>query len=270
MSDNISVVDTHCHIHDDSFYTKEDITLVEMIEDALKAGVERMVCVGTDVESSTKAIKVAGEHDCLYASIALHPHEAADMSEQDIREGVAKLEEIASRAPEKLVAIGECGLDYFYHADEEVRTRQELLLRLQLDIAVTYDLPVIFHVRNAFDDFFSIMKDYPSIRGVLHSFTDSKEHMVRATEMGLYIGLNGIMTFTREEVQLDMAKAVPLDKLLLETDAPFLTPKPFRGKICKPEHIMLTAAFLSDLRGEAMSQLATATTDNAKQLFTIK
>ena len=133
MSDTITVIDTHCHIHDDTFYAKENLTLETMVSDAQQAGVEKMICVGTDVLSSEKAVQAAVEYDCLYASIALHPHEAADMSEQDIREGVAKLDEIASRAPERLVAIGECGLDYFYHADEEVRNRQALLLRLQLD-----------------------------------------------------------------------------------------------------------------------------------------
>lgn len=270
MSDKPHYIDTHCHIHDETFFKSSDMPLHEIIADAKRAGVMQMICVGTDVESSRQALQASRNYDSLYASVALHPHEASKYSEIELVHAVEELKKLISEKAERFVAIGECGLDYFYHSDKEVKDKQKKLLRMHLDMAKGCNLAVIFHVRDAFDDFFAIMEDYPEIQGVLHSFTDSEDNMKKAVKRGLYIGLNGIMTFTSNSKQLEMAKHVPLQSLVIETDAPFLTPKPYRGKICKPEHVVVTAEFLSGLRQESIEQLAQATTQNAKQLFTIK
>ena len=147
------------------------------------------------------------------------------------------------------------------------------MLRFQIELAIKQDLPLIFHVREAFDDFWPIFENYQStdhpIRGVLHSFTDSPVELERALKHNLFIGVNGIATFTDNKLQLEAYRAIPLNHLLLETDAPFLTPKPFRGKICEPYHIQTIAEFLAGLRRESVKTLATVTTSNARQLFRI-
>jgi len=170
-------------------------------------------------------------------------------------------------AMRKLVAIGECGLDYYYNHSPKEKQRQ--LFEFQLHLAQKYDLPVIFHVREAFDDFFAILEHFEGIRGVVHSFTSNQAVLDKILQKGLYIGLNGIMTFTTDQAQLAAAKVVPIEKLLLETDAPFLTPRPFRGTICQPKHVRNVAEFLSELRNESLETLSQATTQNAKRLFNV-
>ncbi len=167
----------------------------------------------------------------------------------------------------KIVAIGECGLDYFYgHSSKE---DQERALRYQIELALEYDLPMIFHVRDAFDDFWPIFDSYTGVRGELHSFTDTTQNLDKALTRGLFIGVNGIMTFTGNDWQLEVARRIPLDRLLLETDAPFLTPRPLRGKVNEPARVLLVAEFLSDLRQEPIDELAHHTVLNARRLFSL-
>lgn len=184
------------------------------------------------------------------------------------REGAERRQTAAhSRERGKIVAIGECGLDYFYgHSSKQ---DQEKALRYQIELALEYDLPMIFHVREAFDDFWPIFDDYQGIRGVLHSFTDSSTHLSKAIARGLYIGVNGIMTFTKIPEQLEVARHIPLDRLVLETDSPFLTPAPLRGTVNEPAHVLLVARFLSDLRQISLQEVALHTTSNARQLFSL-
>ena len=168
---------------------------------------------------------------------------------------------------QKIVAIGECGLDYFY--EHSPKKDQIKLLHFQLALAQHHELPVILHIREAFDDFWPIFDEYKGLTGVVHSFTATTKELDQALGRGLYIGLNGIMTFTKQADQLDAAKAVPLDRLLLETDAPFLTPAPERGTICQPKHVVLIARFLSKLRGDSRDSVAHASTANAAKLFRV-
>jgi TatD DNase family protein len=191
----------------------------------------------------------------------LHPHEGAEYVSQP-----ELIEEFKSLATQpKVVAIGETGLDFYY--DHSPKQDQLALLRVQLELAQKHDLPLIFHVREAFDEFWPIYDEYKGLKGVIHSFTSNQADLDEILKRGLYVGLNGITTFTKNPEQLAAAKAVPLSKLLLETDAPFLTPTPFRGKICEPKHVRVTAEFLAKLRGESLEQIARATTQNAKTLF---
>lgn len=233
----------------------------ELIADAERIGVDRLICVGTSVEDSVVAVDFVQNQDNCWASIGIHPHEAARyIHHQD------KLDEFLALAKQpKVVAVGECGLDYYYnHSPKEAQYK---ILEFQLDLAQKHDLPCIFHVRDAYDDFLAILSQFEGIRGVVHSFTANRPILDKMLSEGLYIGLNGIMTFTKDQEQLAAAQAVPSKSLLLETDAPFLTPAPYRGTICEPKHVRVTAEFLSDLRGESLEEIARTTTHNAGQLF---
>lgn len=249
--------DTHCHIHFPDYQLNPE----EVIKNASQAGVSRLLCVGCTLADSRLAVEFAQSWPHIWATVGLHPHEGAVYVND--HKALQQFRDLAHHS--KVVAIGETGLDYYYnHSSHEDQTK---LLRFQLDVATELDLPLIFHVREAFDDFFEIVDGYPDVRGVVHSFSSSPQDLNRVLSRGFYVGLNGIMTFTKDRRQLKAAKEVPLEKLLLETDAPFLTPSPFRGKVCEPKHVVETAKFLSELRGESLESLARATTNNAKRLF---
>lgn len=247
------LVDTHCHIHE-TYELPIDATLTR----AHQAGVDQMLCVGTSEQSSREAIAFAEAHPETYAVIGVHPH--------DTKDGYGVISELAGSSG-RVVGIGEIGLDYFYtHSPREVQIEA---LRVQLEIAVEHDLPVSFHVREAFDDFWPIFDAFPGIRGVLHSFTDSQENLQKALDRGLYIGVNGISTFTKNEVQQAIFDAIPLDRLLFETDAPFLTPTPYRGKVNEPAYVRIIAEFHAQRRGISVEEIAEATTQNARALFAL-
>ena len=257
MLTDMEFVDTHCHIH----FVDYQLDPEAVLRDAAAAGVTRLIVVGCTLEDSKMAVAFAQKHDNVWASIGLHPHEATVYRGNDL--ALQEFRKLAAQP--KVVAVGEIGLDFYYNHSE--KDDQRALLRFQLDIAVEYNLPVIFHVRNAFDDFWPVFDRYHGIRGVIHSFSSGVDDVEQILRHGLYVGLNGIMTFTKDAGQLAAAQAIPLDKLLLETDAPFLTPVPFRGKIGESKYVRTTAEFLSQLRGEELATLATATTTNAKELF---
>jgi TatD DNase family protein len=249
------LVDTHAHIHESSYSLGGD----EVLQRGRAAGVEKVICVGTNELSSRQAVEFAAERDGVFASVGVHPH--------DTKEGWSEIAEIARSEQTKLVAIGEIGLDYFYtHSPREMQIKA---LEEQLDIAVKHNLPVIFHVREAFDDFWPIFDNFHGLRGVLHSFTDTEKSLEEGMQRGLYVGVNGISTFTKDQLQKQMFARVPLERMLLETDAPFLTPKPFRGTINEPAYIRRIAEYHAEGRGLSLEEVAAATTNNATVLFDI-
>jgi TatD DNase family protein len=222
--------------------------------------------VGCDLADSQLAVQFAQSRADCWASIGLHPHEAQHFHDQSDK--LTKLADLASQ--DKVVAVGECGLDYFY--EHSPKALQVKVLRFQLGLAQEYNLPLIFHVREAFADFWPIFDEYNSrkpLRGVLHSYTDNNQNLEAALTRGLYIGVNGIATFAKAPEQLDVYKTIPLGNLLLETDAPFLTPTPYRGSINQPKHVRTVAHFLAGLRDEDFETLAATTTRNAQHLFGI-
>lgn len=248
------LVDTHCHIHEPDF----PLEVSEVIDRANEAEVAQLICVGTSEESSRLAIGFAGAHESAFASIGVHPH--------DTKDGWDKIAELAGSS-DKIIAVGEIGLDYFY--TNSPRETQVKALEEQLQIASEHNLPVIFHVRDAFSEFWQILDKFPGVRGVLHSFTDSEVHLKEALSRGLYIGVNGISTFTKDEDQKAMFDAIPLDRLVLETDAPFLTPNPFRGKVNEPAFVRIIAEYHAERRGISVDDIAKATTANAQALFAL-
>ncbi len=253
-------VDTHCHVHFPDYELDADLVVTAAKAD----GVTRLIAVGCTLPDSQGAVEFAKRHANVWASIGLHPHEGSVYVNDD--HALQQFRGLAAKP--KVVAIGETGLDYYY--EHSTREDQKKLLRFQLDLAAEHDLPLIFHIREAFDDFWPIFDEYKGLRGVVHSFTAHLPELEQILSRGLYVGLNGIMTFTKDEQQLEAAKALPLSNLLLETDAPFLTPKPFRGTICEPKHVRVTAEFLSDLRGESLEKIAKTTTENAQKLFKLR
>lgn len=244
------LIDTHCHIHESSY----PLDIEDVLSNARAAGVTKMICVGTDQKSSEEAVDFVKNRDGLIASIGVHPHET--------KNGWDELEKLESP---KIAAVGEIGLDYFYnHSPREV---QIAALEAQIDLALRRNIPVIFHVREAFEDFWPIFDNFTGIRGVLHSFTDSTAHLEQGLKRGLYIGVNGISTFTKDEAQKAMFSAIPLERMLFETDAPFLTPVPFRGKVNEPAFVEQIAAFHAGLKNISTDQIAAVTTANAQTLF---
>lgn len=270
------LVDTHCHIQSAGVkrgerVTRElwakapELTAGSLAEAAQKAGVTRMICVGCDLDDSRLAVDFARGREGCWASAGIHPHEAkayAPHSEAD------RLIDFAALAQQpEVVAIGECGLDYYY--EHSPKADQIKILEFQIDLALGAGKPLIFHVRESFDDFWPILDGYKGIRGVVHSFTDSTNNLNKALERGLYVGVNGIATFARDPALAEAYKSIPPDRLLLETDAPFLTPTPYRGNINEPKRLNAVADFLARLRGEEREKLAAATTRNARTLFGI-
>jgi TatD DNase family protein len=262
-------IDTHCHIHDPEFTNKYDTSVEDIIRSAHAVGVKEFVCVGTDVKSSSEAVVFCVDKSYAHASLAVHPHEATHMGRAEIASAISSLRELyALDGP--VVAIGECGLDYFYHKEAVTIRRQSELFRAHIELAQELDLPMIFHIRDAFEDFFRIIDGYDGVRGVVHSFSATTKELEGVVERGLYLGLNGIVTFTKDPKQLEAAKSAPIENIVLETDAPFLTPKPFRGTMCEPKHVINITQFLSELRGESPEFLAEQTTKNAQKLFNLK
>lgn len=247
------LTDTHCHIHEADYPLDRD----EVITQAHAAGVNTMICVGTSEQSSVDAVAFAGQRQGIYASVGVHPH--------DTKDGYSA---IAALADQDVVAIGEIGLDYYYnHSPRDV---QIAALESQIQTALNHNLPIIFHVREAFADFWPIFDNFHGIKGTLHSFTDTQENLDRGFERGLYVGVNGISTFTKDPAQQQLYAGIPLEKMLLETDAPFLTPNPYRGTINEPAFVSEVAKHHAALRGISPEEVAQATTANARSLFELR
>ena len=247
------LVDSHCHIHDVQFYPEgpEDVYAKAIAADVV------MLCVGTSERDSRDAVTFASNHDSAWAIVGVHPH--------DSKEGWQDIGRLLSDQPAKVVGVGEIGLDYFY--DNSPREIQIQALEAQLQWAVDYGLPVSFHVREAYEDFWPIFDNFTGVIGVLHSFTDTSATLEQALGRGLYIGVNGISTFTKDATQQMMFRQIPLERMLIETDAPFLTPKPFRGKVNEPAFVKHVAEFHAYERNLSLQEVAKATTTNARELF---
>lgn len=248
------LVDTHCHVHEHDYPDAEGA-----ITRALAADVTKLVCVGVNEESSRRAVEFSDHYAACYAIVGVHPH--------DTKDGYAHIEKILSDKHKKVIGVGEIGLDYFYtHSPRETQVKA---LEQQLQWATEYNLPVSFHVREAFNDFWPIFDNFHGIRGVLHSFTDTKETLYQGLSRGLYVGVNGISTFTKDEAQKAMFASIPLEKMLLETDAPFLTPTPKRGTVNEPAFVSYVAAHHATIRGISPEEIAGTTSANASALFAL-
>ncbi len=251
------MIDTHCHLEMPEF----DPDREDVIRRASDAGVEVLVTIGSDVESSEEAVRLAAAHGPVYATVGVHPHDAAELDD----EAVARLKELARH--EKVVAIGETGLDYHY--DRSPRDVQRRSFEAQLRLARELDLPVVIHSREAKADTLAIISATGVNRGVMHCFSGDMDMAERAMAMGLYISFAGPVTFKNARRLQGIASEVPDEYLLMETDAPYLTPVPLRGRRNEPSYLIHTAGRLAELRGVSTGDIARITSLNARRLFGI-
>jgi TatD DNase family protein len=252
--------DTHVHLNADQF----DDDLEEVIQRAEKAGVKEMVVVGFDEKTINRALKLIEKYEQLYAAVGWHPVDAIDMTEDHLK----WLEELAAHP--KVVALGEMGLDY--HWDKSPKEIQKEVFRKQIALAKKVQLPIIIHNRDADQDVVDILREEKAeeVGGIMHCFGGSVEIATQCLDMNFYISLGGPVTFKNAKRPKLIAKEVPLERLLIETDCPYLAPHPFRGKRNEPAYVELVAKEIAELREMSLEEIALQTRENAKKLFKIK
>ena len=248
-------IDTHCHLNLPDFTDVEKV-----LSQAKDNDVEKIIIPGIDVVSSTKAIEISHKYSQCYAAIGIHPH----------HEGQVVVEELLRLGQEKkVVAIGEIGLDY-YRADKknlsQIKKQQEIILKLQLELAREINLPVILHCREAFSDLLTILNSY-RVRGVFHCFGGTLENLQEVLKRGFYVGFDGNLTYKNAQNLRDLVAFTPLEKILLETDSPFLTPLPDRGKRNEPKNVKIVADTIAQIKNLDVSEVEKQTTNNAEKLF---
>ena len=252
------LIDSHCHLNYDGLAERQD----DVLAAARARGVEGFLNISTRQSEWDAVVGAAERHPDVWASIGVHPHEAD--AHPDL--GAAAL--IEASAHPRVIAIGECGLDYYY--DKSDRAAQRERFAAHIEASRETGLPLVIHTRDAEDDTAEILTEAVAkggVTGVLHCFTGSAGLARTGLDLGFFISISGIVTFKNAKDLQETAKAIPQDRLLVETDAPFLAPVPHRGKTCEPAFVADTAAFLADLRDEPLDELAAATTANFFRLF---
>lgn len=251
--------DTHVHLNAEQF--SDDLN--EVIERARMEGVRYMVVVGFDRPTITKAMELIEEYDFIYASIGWHPVDAIDMRDEDLE----WIEELAKHP--KVVAIGEMGLDYYW--DKSPKDVQQDVFRKQIQLAKKLKLPIVIHNREATMDIVTILKEENAaeVGGIMHCFSGSVEVAKECVEMNFYISLGGPVTFKNAKKPKEVAQEIPLNKLLIETDCPYLAPHPYRGKRNEPSYVKLVAEQIAELKNLSYEEVSQVTTENAKILFGI-
>ncbi len=254
------LIDSHVHLDDQRFDKDRDL----LIKNLRNNGIEMVINIGADLQTSIASVSLAEKYDNIYAAVGVHPHSAKEVDNSTIE----ILKTFAKR--DKVVAIGEIGLDFYY--DNSPRDIQRKWFKEQLALAKEVDLPVVIHTRDAAQETFDILKEAQdgSLRGVLHCYSGSPEMALEYIKMGFYISLAGPVTFKNARVSREVAKVVPLDKLLIETDCPYLTPEPYRGKRNEPIFVRYVAGTIAETRGISFEELAKVTNRNTKELFGIK
>ncbi len=248
------IFDTHAHYDDSRFDDLRD-TLLEQLH--LK-GVTNIITCGCDIASSEKAVELSKKYDFVYAAVGFHPENL------DPKPNISRLKELLQN--KKVVAIGEIGLDYHWDIDKEL---QHTWFENQLKLSLELGIPVIVHDREAHDDCLKLLKKYKP-KGVMHCFSGSTETAKEILKLGMYIGIGGVVTFKNARKTVEVAEMLPQDRMLLETDCPYLAPVPFRGKTCHSGHIAHVAERIAEIRGTTTEEIVNTTNQNAKRLFGIK
>ena len=253
--------DTHCHFNDEQLLNRVD----EVMENANKAGVTHFLVVGWDKESSILAIKLAEKYKNVYAAVGFHPCNIENLSDKDF------YDTLNLYSHEKVVAIGEIGLDYHWVKDPKGQEKQKEYFIKQIEFANEHKMPIIIHNRDAFQDCLQILKNNkPGYSGVMHCYSGSVELLNDVFNLQLLIGLDGPVTFTNAKTPKAVAEEVPLEYLLLETDSPYLAPHPLRGTINEPKNLGLVLDEIANLKGLSKKHIADVTFKNACKLFGIK
>ena len=251
----MTLADSHCHLDDPQFEPDRQA----VIERALAAGVTSMLSIGSgdgppDLEA---AVRLADDHECVWATVGVHPHEARKASPETWR----RLEQLLAHP--KVVAVGEIGLDYYY--DNSPRDQQRAAFIEQMGIAAAAGKPIVIHTREAWEDTWRLLAEHWAPRGlggIMHCFSGGPEEARRALDLGFYLAFGGVVTYPKADQVREAARLTPLNRLLVETDAPYLAPVPLRGKRNEPAYVLETARRLAEIRGESLEVLAKATTDN--------
>lgn len=258
------MIDTHCHLN----YPPLADDVAGVLARASEAGVTKVIIPGTDMESSESAVVLAGQHDMVWAGVGIHPSDAHEANPANIDRLRALL------MNPKVIAVGEVGLDYFHTKDlkdteqSAVHAMQELLLREMVSLAREYDKPLIIHSRDCFEDLHAILKDEASGHPtVIHCFTGTMEEAKKWLDLGFYLSFTGILTYKNAAALREVAKEVPMDHLMIETDAPYLAPEGYRGQTCEPFMVKLVAQQISDLRGISLDEVIKHTTSTAEAFF---
>lgn len=251
--------DSHAHLNDAKLIDRVD----EIIENAKKNHVDKMVCVGYDYESSMKSIELANKYKEVYAAIGIHPSEA-NRFDIDLSWIVKYL------SHPKVVAVGEIGLDYYW--DKTFKEEQKQLFINQIKLANEYKKPIIVHMRDATKDTYDTLKEYKNLNtlGVCHCYSASKEAMQQFIDLNMYISLAGPVTFKNANTPKEVAKAIDLNHLLVETDCPYLSPVPFRGKTNEPKNVLFVAEKIAELKGISLEELSEKTYKNTCKLYNIE
>ncbi len=249
------IFDSHAHYDQRRFAEDQKELLASMADH----GIGRIMNIGCDLESSLKSVRLAEEYDFIYAAVGSHPDDAANVD--DVL--VARYRNLAGR--EKVMAIGEIGLDYYY--EDVPRSQQQVAFRKQMELAAELDMPVIIHQRDAYEDALKIVDEFPTVKGVFHCFSGSLEYAKEVVKRGYYMGFTGVITFKNARKAVEVAQWAPLDKLLLETDCPYMAPEPYRGRRCDSTMLPKMAEKIAELRGLSPEQIAKITRENALRLF---
>ena len=250
--------DTHAHLNDPAFDEDREALMAGLAD----KGIGLVMNAGCSLESSRDIIRMAERYPWLYASVGSHPDSADEVNEEVIEE----YRKLCSH--EKVKAIGEIGLDYYY--EDIPREIQKNAFRMQMALANELDMPVIIHEREAHDDGMRIVKEFPKVKGVFHCYSGSAEMARQLVNMGWYIGFTGVLTFKNARKAVETAASVPLERIVLETDCPFMAPEPFRGKRNDPGYLPKMAEKLAEIRGISVEEAIAVTTENAKRLYRIE
>ena len=255
------MLDSHCHINDEALYPDR----ANIIKEAKERGVTEFLVIGWDIESSKKAIEIANEFEGVYAAIGIHPENLYDASEENLN----VIKELSK--DKKVVAIGEIGLDYHWFKEIEHKEKQKEWFIKQIDLANELGLPISIHGRDASQDIYNILKEHPVKNGgVLHCYSGSKEMLKEFAKLGLYFGFDGPITFKNAVEPKECVKECPLDRLLSETDSPYLTPVPYRGKTNYPKYIKEIVEQIALLKESDTTTIESQIKTNFEKLFHVE
>lgn len=249
--------DSHAHLDDARFQEDFDEILARMREN----GVTAMMNIGCDLPSSQNSVRMAEKYDWVWASVGSHPDDAANVDDARI-----EVYRALCQSP-RVKAIGEIGLDYHY--EDVPRERQKEAFRMQMQLARELSLPVVVHEREAHEDGLAIVDEFPEVRGVFHCYSGSLEMAKELVRRGWYIGFTGVVTFKNARKAVEVAQNIPLERILIETDCPYMAPEPHRGRRNDPSYVPLVAAKIAQLRGLTPEEVGRATNENARRLFDI-
>lgn len=253
------IFDSHAHYDDEQF----DEDREELLNKLKNDGVVGIINCGSSLKGLEMSVKLSEENDFVYAAAGIHPENADEFNDHVKR----RIEELAQ--DEKIVAVGEIGLDYYWEENPSKEVQKEVF-RSQMEIAKKYNLPVIIHDRDAHGDTLEIMKEYPGVIGVVHCFSGSVEFARECIKLGYYIGVTGVVTFKNSKVIKEVVKDIPMDRLLVETDCPYMAPTPYRGKRNQSNYIEFIMDEIAELKGLTKKEISEFTIFNTKSLFKIQ